>query len=660
MKAFLSVPVVAALIVALTAAPAHAAPLRPPTDVVASGVTDTAVTLSWQAAAGASGYEVLRGVRSGGPYTTVGRTSALSYADSGLTASTSYFYVVRGTAGTKSSADSAQLAVTTAASPPTNVRHTAHTDHVELSWDAAPGAQRYHVVRADESGANKAEVGSTSGTSYVDSSVTVATAYTYWVRAEGGADSAPVAVFTGHPTTTEVTVSPGPSEEGQFVLLTATVRPFDGAIVRYQGEVVFLLDGVRFAAATVQDGRGVAERRWLASAGRVTAEYRGDRSTVPLGSSTASTDHTVVPRTSPSVSFSSLGTYGYGLDSSPTSSAVADVTGDGRLDALLTTMDHGTADETDFKLWVFAQQEDGALAPPKVLAGHGAPAATMRIATGDVDADGDTDVAVTARLGVDVFVQGAGGLGEPVLVPVEGAGSSLVQGDARLADLDGDGRADLVVAGVERVVAFHSLAGGGFGPAVPVEQAQRYQVEVADVTGDGRPDIITRDRFQTVVVHAQTADGGFAEWWREVVPTGYFGMINAIAVADVSGDGRADLVATVSGNVPGSRVQVYVQGPSGGFTTPTTYSAYDSPEPVVVTDLDGDGRNDVVIAHGGWRTLSVFPQRPDGRLGAERFFDLPSYATVFDLRGLSTGDVTGDGKPDVVLADYLRGLVVLS
>jgi FG-GAP repeat len=52
-------------------------------------------------------------------------------------------------------------------------------------------------------------------------------------------------------------------------------------------------------------------------------------------------------------------------------------------------------------------------------------------------------------------------------------------------------------------------------------------------------------------------------------------------------------------------------------------------------------------------------RRPDGRLGAEQFFDLPSYATHFDPRSLSVGDVTGDGKPDVVLAEYNEGLVVV-
>jgi hypothetical protein len=161
-------------------------------------------------------------------------------------------------------------------------------------------------------------------------------AYTYWIRAEGEtttADSAPVFAFTGRPTSTTVTVSPSPSEDGQGVLLTVTVRPFDASVLRYSGEVVFYLNGNWFGAAWVEDGRGVAERRWLAGSGQITAQFRGDRSSVQLGSSDAAVSHTVVGRTSPPVSFDWPRTYGYGLDSYPTSSAVADVTGDGRLDA---------------------------------------------------------------------------------------------------------------------------------------------------------------------------------------------------------------------------------------------------------------------------------------------------------------------------------------
>jgi hypothetical protein len=208
------------------------------------------------------------------------------------------------------------------------------------------------------------------------------------------------------------------------------------------------------------------------------------------------------------------------------------------------------------------------------------------------------------------------------------------------------------------VVLYRSGPGGTFGDPVVVETAARQQVEVGDVTGDGRPDVVTRDRYRTVFVHAQTQDGGFVERWRQAVPTGYMALVNAIAVGDVTGEGRADLVAAVDGNVPGSRLQVYAQTAAGDLADPVTYAAYNIPEPLALADLNGDGRRDVTTVHGGWQTFSVMLQRPDGRLGADYFYDLP-YATHYDPRGLAVGDVTGDGRPDVVVADYNYGLVVV-
>ncbi len=253
----------------------------------------------------------------------------------------------------------------------------------------------------------------------------------------------------------------------------------------------------------------------------------------------------------------------------------------------MTTQVFGSGSGDDFRLWVFAQQADGSLAPPKILTTHGAPAATMRIATGDVDGDGDADVAVTVRDGVDLFLQAGGELADPVLVPVQGGGD-LRTGDVALADVDRDGRDDLVVAGLEVVAVYHSGPGGAFGDPVVVETATRQQVEVGDVTGDGRPDIVTRDPNWTLYVDAQTADGAFVQLSKLEVPTGYMRGVNSIAVGDVTGDGRDDIVAAVDGNIPGSRLQVYEQTATGGLADPVTYAAYNIPEPLALADLNGD------------------------------------------------------------------------
>ncbi len=654
--------VVLAVTAALCAAvwvPALAGPLRPPTGLRAHADSDTQVTLSWNAANGASGYQVLRGTHSGGPYVLVTTTSALSYTQSGLAPGTTYYYVVRSKSGNKVSQSSAEVAVTTLFTPPADVRASAGLDRVDLTWDAVAGVLRYDVVRSGSDGTNLAVVGSTTQTAYTDTTVAAATGYTYWIRgvwSGSSSDSSPAFVFTGRRTTTTLSVSPSPSEDDQWVLLSATVRPADTTVTSYGGEVVFYSGSTWLGVASV-DFRGVAVRMSLVPGGSLRAEYRADTS-IPLGSSTSEPVlHTILAAATPPVSFGSLRGYPYGLDSRPIAAAVADVTGDGRADALMTT-ETALGSDDDFRLWVFAQQADGSLGAPRILATHGAPAATMRVATGDVDGDGDADVAVTVREGVDLFLQANGGLADPVLISVPGGGDRLT-GDVRLADIDRDGRDDLVFAGLQVVAVYLSGPGGTFGDPVVVSNAARQQVEVGDVTGDGRPDIVTRDRFRTVFVDAQTSDGGFVEQWRQAVPTGYMQLVNSIAVGDVTGDGRDDLVAAVDGNIPGSRLQVYAQTEAGGLADPVTYPAYNIPEPIALADLNGDGRRDVTAVHGGWGTFTVLLQRPDGRLGAHHGYDLPGYPTHYDPRALAIGDVTGDGRPDAVTADYINGLVVV-
>ncbi|HLJ56319.1 MAG TPA: malectin domain-containing carbohydrate-binding protein [Chthonomonadaceae bacterium] len=67
--------------------------------------------LTWTASSGATGYSVLRGTTSGGPYTAVGQTAATSYTDTGLANGTTYYYVVRATNGSSQSGSSNQASV---------------------------------------------------------------------------------------------------------------------------------------------------------------------------------------------------------------------------------------------------------------------------------------------------------------------------------------------------------------------------------------------------------------------------------------------------------------------------------------------------------------------------------------------------------------------
>jgi hypothetical protein len=129
-------------------------------------------------------------------------------------------------------------------------------------------------------------------------------------------------------------------------------------------------------------------------------------------------------------------------------------------------------------------------------------------------------------------------------------------------------------------------------------------------------------------------------------------------VGDVTGDGRADAILTIPGNQPGALINLWHQLPDGTLSDPYVYDSYDIPEPVAVTDVNLDGRNDVVTLHGGWDEAGVYYQRSNGDLFPESLYPIP-YASHYNMRGVAVGDINGDGLPDIALADYNNGLVVL-
>ena len=103
---------------------------------------------------------------------------------------------------------------------------------------------------------------------------------------------------------------------------------------------------------------------------------------------------------------------------------------------------------------------------------------------------------------------------------------------------------------------------------------------------------------------------------------------------------------------------MFAQTTAGTLASPVPYTSYDIPEPVEVADLDLDGKADVVTLHGGWLRAGIYLQGAGGTLGPEELAEIP-YASHYNPHGLAVGDVDGNGSPDVVIADYNNGLVIL-
>jgi fibronectin type 3 domain-containing protein len=277
------------------------------------------------------------------------------------------------------------------------------------------------------------------------------------------------------------------------------------------------------------------------------------------------------------------------------------------------------------------------------------------VAIGDVTGDGRNDVVMTTSYNFDaandfrlwVFAQAADGtLAPPVSYATAAAYTNRAQSIA-VGDITGDGRAD-VVLGIDGigVQVFPQLATGLLGSPTTSSSPDANKIRLGQLNGDGRLDVAGVGwGTNTVGVLLNDGQGGLkAPVSYPVQHAGY----EDLEIGDVTGDGLDDLVV-MSGQGLVPNVSVVPQLAAGGFGTaaPYTVAANTLTHGIGVGDVTGDGRNDVVASYGGNRPASnigVFAQTAGGMLGAPASY--PSYDIP---EPVDVADVDLDGRPDVVV-----------
>jgi fibronectin type 3 domain-containing protein len=162
------------------------APVAPPPTPAGLKATagNTQVSLSWNASAGATSYQVKRSTSSGAEIQISAPTSA-TFTDTGLTNGTKYFYEVSAANSSGESADSGEVNATPVLPTPAipmNLAATAGNAQVSLTWPASTGATSYHVKRSTTSGA-ETQIAAPTSASFLDTGVTNGTKYFYVVSA---------------------------------------------------------------------------------------------------------------------------------------------------------------------------------------------------------------------------------------------------------------------------------------------------------------------------------------------------------------------------------------------------------------------------------------------------------------------------------------------
>lgn len=347
------------------------------------------------------------------------------------------------------------------------------------------------------------------------------------------------------------------------------------------------------------------------------------------------------------------------VGNAPGSVAIADFNGDGKLDIV-------TANEQSGDASVLLGDGKGGFSPAPgspFPAGH----SPNDIAVGDFNRDGWLDLAFanheTQHLTV-LLGNGRGGFSPAPHSPFTVAVRPHTHGIAT-ADFNGDGNLDLVTDSwaEDRLELLFGDGKGNFatpGNYVAVGKHPYQRIRVADLNGDGKADIVSPNLDgDNVSILLGDGKGGFRQPPGSPFPCGDSPF--NVAIGDINADGIPDLAIVNSPSSTTDRsgqdgLTILLGDGHGGFTRMTglPFVTGKRPNMVAIGDVNGNGVSDVVVSNPDSDTITIFLMSRKGSVTARSTVLVPEHP-----KGVAIRDLNGDGKADTVVTNSATNSVTV-